>query len=474
MIDPRRAQVTFGDRLIAEEVDGLDEQWMVHADEVLADEKIVMAAYEALAKRRRLSRTRGRRGYSAEVVVRLLILKHARNWSYAVLEREVRANLIYRKFTRIGFAKMAGAKTMGKWGLAVGPDVIKQIHERIVSIAKEKDIALGSKMRVDTTVVETNIHYPTDSSLLGDGVRVLTRVMKKVTKIAGAVGCKLRDRSRSVKHRVMEIGRAARAKGSQGKEKLHKAYANLLSSTSRAVGQAKRFAQEILDGTKNAASSGGQAVLECLKGQLDEMMPRVRQVIAQTRARIFRGETRTEGKIFSLFEPSTEIIRKGKAGKPNEFGKLIKLQEAENQIVIDYEVYDQRPSDSDLLFPAIETHEAVLGRTPRLVAADAGFYSDKNEAAAKAKGVKRVCVPNRSTKSAARRREQKKRWFRNGQKWRTGCEGRISVIKRRHGLSRCRYRGESGMKRWVGLGVIADNLMSIANAMAKQENQSGP
>ena len=204
------------------------------------------------------------------------------------------------------------------------------------------------------------------------------------------------------------------------------------------------------------------------------MIPRVRQVIAQTKARIFHGETRSEGKIFSLFEPSTEIIRKGKAGKPNEFGKLIKLQEAENQIVIDYEVYDHRPSDRDLLIPAIETHEAVLGRTPRLVAADAGFYSAKNEAAAKAKGVKRVCVPNRSSKSVARRREQKKRWFRNGQKWRTGCEGRISVVKRRHGLTRCRYRGESGMKRWVGLGVIADNLISMGNAMAKQANQSEP
>jgi transposase, IS5 family len=474
MIDPRRTQLSFGDRLIAEEVDGLDEQWMVHADQVLADEKIVMAAYEALAKRHRLSRTRGRRGYSAEVVVRLLVLKHARNWSYAVLEREVRANLIYRKFTHIGFAKMADAKTMGKWGLAVGPDVIKQIHERIVSIAKENDVAQGSKMRVDTTVVETNIHYPTDSSLLGDGVRVLTRVMKKVTKIAGEVGAKLRDRTRSVKYRVMEIGRAARAKGGQGKEKLKKAYANLLNSTSRVVGQAKRFAREIVDGTKCATSTSGQVVLEGLKAQLEEMIPRVRQVITQTKARIFHGETRTEGKIFSLFEPSTEIIRKGKAGKPNEFGKLIKLQEAENQIVIDYEVYDQRPSDSDLLLPAIEMHEAVLGRTPRLVAADAGFYSAKNEAAAKAKGVKRVCVPNRSSKSAARRREQKKRWFRNGQKWRTGCEGRISVVKRRHGLSRCRYRGESGMKRWVGLGVIADNLISMGNAMAKQANQSGP
>jgi IS5 family transposase len=472
MIDPRRTQLSFGDKLIADEVDGLYEDWMVHADEVLADEAIVTAAYEALGKRHRLSRTRGRRGFSAEVVVRLLVLKHARNWSYAVLEREARANLIYRKFVRIGFAKMADAKTMGKWGVAVGPDVVEQIHDRIVSIAKEKGLSPGAKMRVDTTVVETNIHYPTDSSLLGDGVRVLTRAMKKIGKIAGEVGCKLRDRSRSVKRRVMEIGRAARAKGAQGKARLHKAYANLLGSTSRVVGQAKRFVQEIVNGTKRATGAVEQAKLECLKGEIERMMPRVRQVIAQTKARIFRGETRTEGKIFSLFEPSTEIIRKGKSGKPNEFGKMVKLQEAENQIVTDYEVYDQRPSDTDLLVSAIETHEAALGRTPRLVAADAGFYSAKNEAAAKAKGVKRVCIPNRSTKSAEKKREQRKRWFRDGQKWRTGCEGRISVIKRRHGLSRCRYRGDAGMRRWVGLGVIADNLISMGNAMAKQASQS--
>ncbi|MGY3461557.1 IS5 family transposase [Bradyrhizobium sp. LM3.4] len=164
-----------------------------------------------------------------------------------------------------------------------------------------------------------------------------------------------------------------------------------------------------------------------------------------------------------MFEPSTEIIRKGKAGKPNEFGKMVKLQEAENQIVIDYEVYDRRPSDSDLLIPAIEIHQAKLGRTPRLVAADAGFYSARNEAAAKASGVKRVCIPNRSTKSVARKREQKKRWFRNGQKWRTGCEGRVSVAKRRHGLDCCRYKGSAGITRWVGLGVVADNLISIGS-----------
>src|SRR5215471_11065731 len=206
-------------------------------------------------------------------------------------------------------------------------------------------------------------------------------------------------------------------------------------------------------------------VLEGLRQELETMVPLVKQVTKQTRARIFRGDTRTPGKILSLFEPSTELIRKGKAAKPNEFGKMVKLQEAENQIVVDYAVYAQRPNDADLLIPAIETHRAKLGRTPYLVAADAGFYSAKNEAVATAKGVKRVCIPNRSTKSKERRREQRKRWFRNGQKWRTGCEGRISVVKRRHGLNRCRYRGEAGMQRWVGLAVIADNLVNIGRAL---------
>jgi transposase, IS5 family len=317
---------------------------------------------------------------------------------------------------------------------------------------------------------------------LGDGVRVLTRVMKKITAIAGVVGTKLRDRSRSAKLRVLDIARAARSKAKPGREKLFRAYSKLLSSTSRVVGQAKRFAQDIAAGVKRAGSISKQLALEGLREEIERMVPLVRQVMKQTRARIFRGETRSEGKIVSVFEPSTEIIRKslpprkrgGKASKPTEFGKMVKLQEAENQIVTAYEVYDRRPADGDLLIAAIDIHQARLGRIPRLVAADAAFYSATNEAAAKARGVKRVCIPNRSTKSPARKREQKKRWFRQGQKWRTGCEGRISVTKRRNGLNRCRYKGDTGMKRWVGLGVIADNLINIGRALDKQATRATP
>src|SRR5205814_9724202 len=136
-----------------------------------------------------------------------------------------------------------------------------------------------------------------------------------------------------------------------------------------------------------------QALREGLRDKLETMVPRVQQVVRQTNARVFAGDTHAEGKIVSLFEPSTEVIRKGKAGKPTEFGKMVKLQEAENQIITDYEVYDRRPNDADLLVAAIETHQARLGRIPRLLAADAAFYSAKNEVAAIAKGVKRVCIP---------------------------------------------------------------------------------
>jgi len=189
-------------------------------------------------------------------------------------------------------------------------------------------------------------------------------------------------------------------------------------------------------------------------------------VIRQTKARVFGGDTHAPGKILSVFETSTEVIRKGKASKPTEFGKMVKIQEAENQVVIEFQVYDEKPSDSDLLIPSIETHQRLMGRTPDLAAADAGFYSAKNVAKAEEMGVKRVSVPNRSTRSSARRQYQKLRWFKKGQKWRTGCEGRISLLKRRHGLRRSLYKKEAGMKRWVGLGVIADNLINIGRALA--------
>jgi IS5 family transposase len=264
----------------------------------------------------------------------------------------------------------------------------------------------------------------------------------------------------------MEIARTSRSKGPQVRKKLKQGYRKLLTVTRKVLNQAKRFRNEVVSGVKRAKDHDQKLVLAALRRDLEIMLPRVQQVIRQSKARVLGGDVHVAGKLVSVFEPSTEVIRRGKASKPNEFGKMVKIQEAENQIITHYEVFEKRPYDADLLVPAVCKHEEQFGRVPQLVAGDAGFYSADNEAELQKMGVRQISVPNRSTKSPERRRHQKKRSFRRGQKWRTGAEGRISVLKRRHGLNRCRYRGDAGMQRWVGLGVIADNLINIGRFLA--------
>jgi IS5 family transposase len=465
VIAVRRLQRNFADGFIAEAVGDLWEPWMRHADKALEDDALLLIVQQELAKRCKKSKTRGRAATPAEVVLRMLLLKHVRDWSFEVLSREVRANLVYREFTRIGGEKVPDDKTMGNLARQLGPEVIEKLHRRVVEIARENKIAAGRKMRVDTTVVETDIHYPTDSTLLGDGVRVLTRVMKKVAAVAGKAGTQMRDRSRSTKLKVLAIARASRNKTEQGRQKMSHAYGQLVEIASRVVGQAKKFSTEIAEGVKR----GNLSVMNKARKQLDEMIPRVQQVLRQTRERIFRGNTQADGKLLSVFETHTEVIRKGKANKPNEFGKLVLIQEAENQIVTHYQVCEQRPADSTLLEGCLEQHVAQFGRAPERVAADPGFFSAANQSKAEAMGVKWVSIPSHDTKSPARKQRQKQRWFKKLQKWRTGCEGRISVLKRRHGLRRSLYKGPDGIRRWVGFGVIADNVIHIGTHLAEQE-----
>src|SRR5438552_14466622 len=200
------------------------------------------------------------------------------------------------------------------------------------------------------------------------------------------------------------------------------------------------------------------------------MTPTNHKSVHKSSAHIVDSITDSACMIVILFEYTTEIIRKGKAGKPTEFGKMVKIQESDNQIVTDFEVYPKRPADSNLLIPTIEQHREQLGVVPRLVAADAGFFSAANETAAHKMGVAQVAVPFLGTQSSQRRQRQKERWFRKAQKWRTGCEGRISVLKRRHGLNRCRYKGKDGMERWVGFGVVADTLINMGRVLASRQS----
>jgi IS5 family transposase len=258
---------------------------------------------------------------------------------------------------------------------------------------------------------------------------------------------------------VLIIGRQARSL--ETRDALVHSYRQLMGTTRAVIREAatmvRRISQRLRTATPSTASKLKQA-----HHKLQQLQPLVTRILDQTGARLLGGDIHVRDKVLSVFEPHTEAIRKGKIAKPTEFGKLVTIQEAEHQIITAYEVHATRPADMTLWIPALDRHIAMFDRPPDIAAADRGFASAANEEVAIIRGVRRVILPRPGRKTPARRAHERQRWFRRGLRWRVGCEGRISVIKRRHGLRRCRYHGADGTARWVGLGVIANNLMSAA------------
>jgi len=403
------------------------------------------------------------------VALRLLVLKHLYDWSYEDCEREVRGSLIYRAFCRLDCERVPDEKTLIRLAQALGPEVWKRVLGRLVQVGRQRRVVPGRKLRVDTTVVESNIHHPTDSSLLGDGVRVITRTLHKARQAVGQL--RFRDRTRSVARRVFAIAEQSRKWGEEAQAGLKQLYRQLMGTTRAVLRQAARAAASAKRRAKRLAPQL-RAKVQGLCRQVKQMSELTQRVLEQTRARVLQGNTHYPGKVLSVFEPHTEAIRKGKKLKPTEFGKLVKIQEAEAQFITDYEVCRERVPDGQLWEPSLERHEQLFGRPPHLATADAAFASAANEEAATKRGVRRVALPRRGRLSAARSAQQKQGWFRRAMRWRTGCEGRISALKRRHGLARCRYHGAPGMERWVALGVLANNLLVLARAPAAKRPSS--
>ena len=207
---------------------------------------------------------------------------------------------------------------------------------------------------------------------------------------------------------------------------------------------------------------GKRLRVEVQIGQLRHFLPLVEQVITQTKQRVLGGDNNAEGKVLSLFEPHTEVIRKGKAHKPNEFGRLVRIDEVENGIVSGYQVLAGNPADSTSWMPALEQHQASFGQVPEMASGDRGFFSANNEREAQTLGVKKVALPARGRLSAKRAEQQKQRWFRRGLRWRAGIEATISTLKHPFSMWRATYKGGHGFERYVGWCVITKNLFSIA------------
>jgi IS5 family transposase len=317
------------------------------------------------------------RGGAAAVVLRLLVRKHLYDGSFADCEREVRGSLVYRSFCRIDCERVPDAKTMIRLAPAVGPDVCQQIQERWTVRARQRRVVRGRRLRVDTTVVETNLHHPTDSTLWGDGVRVITRTVKRLEKTVGKVTNRFRDRSRSVRHRIFEIVQQSRKSNEQAQAKMKAAYWRVIRTTRTVLREAERAVKAAQRKARPWGSKVQQQV-NALSEDVAQMSELTRQVVAQTPARVLKGDTHYPHKILSVFETHTEAGRQGKAAKPTEFGK-VKIQEAENQFISDSEVCAERVPNPTLGGPSRERHQVLFGRAPELATADGGFASAAHE-----------------------------------------------------------------------------------------------
>jgi len=233
-----------------------------------------------------------------------------------------------------------------------------------------------------------------------------------------------------------------------------------------------RQASEVVQrwGTGRLKVVGKLLRVEAQIGQLRHFVPLVEKVITQTKERVWGGNCHVQGKVLSLFEPHTEVIRKGKAHKPNEFGRLVRIDEVENGIVSGYQVLEGNPDDHTAWMPALQQHQACFGRAPEMATGDRGFFSAKNERAAQELGVKKVALPARGPLSVKRVKQQKQRWFRRALRWRAGCEATISTLKYPFSMLRATYKRDPGFQRYVGWCVITKNLFSIARYQKRRRS----
>jgi IS5 family transposase len=434
-------------------------------DRLLDDDVLFRLVRDDLVRRRPRTAETGRPSTPVEVVLRLLVVKHLHGWSYEQTERFVADSLVLRQFCRLALEPVPHHTTLLRWANLVRPATMHELLDRVVELARAARVTRGRKLRVDGTVVETDVHHPSDSTLLADAVRVLGRAVRRARAVvggaAGAAGRLFRDRTRGAAALARGIG-ATMVHGRTDREReRHRLYERLLvvaRASQRQVAQVR----PLLDGAAGAAAAR-------LRAALDRFAPLAERVVSQAERRVLRGEkVPAADKVLSLFEPHTALIRRGKARQPAEFGRKVWLDEVDGGVVTRFALLAGNASDRLQVAPSLTHHAACFGRPPDLVAADRGAYSPENEQAAGALGVRRVCLPLPGHARPARRAHERQRWFRRARRFRTGIEGRISLLRRCFGLRRCRYRGEAGMERWVGWGLIAHDLRAIGRAATRR------
>lgn len=413
---------------------------------------------------------RGRAGLTAEQVLRAFVLQRVKSWDYRELRERIADGITLRQFTRFEGAAVPKHDAFQRAIVRLTPRTLRMLNEAVVAAAVRLGLEDGGQLRVDTTVVETDIRYPRDSGLLWDSVRVVSRLVASLRALVPHAGLVFPDRTRRARRRMQEIGRLRER--AQRQRLLARKYRDLLHVTAEVLEHAGIAVQRAQAALPGDAMTALQVDARCQ--QLAHFIALARRVIDQTTRRILRGETvPADQKLYSIFETHTDLIMRGKPYKPVEFGHKVFLAESRIGLVTDYRILAGNPADKDQLSASVAHHRTCFGRAPALYAADRGFYDPSRTAALEQQGVTLLAIPQCGGKRTAEREaHERSRAFKKAQAFRAGIEGRISVLFRGRGMKRCVWNGPERFELFVGAAILANNLLRIAALLAKRKKHA--
>ena len=377
----------------------------------------------------------GRHSTPGEAILRLLVVKRLCQWSYRETEYFVADSLVLRWFCRVYFQSVPDASTLLRWAgtrlrVTIRPDSLQALNDRVVELARQAKVTKGRKLRIDGAVSETTIHHPTDSSLLTDGVRVLSRVIRRskplVQQQLAGVRDAFRSRMRTMRRGLQTLHRLRRHVGEDKAEQRKAVYEVLLRATEVTIQQVERIRDALRD-----LGEGKKAAAQRLIGQINRYLPLVQQIMSQAQRRVLEGtKVPASEKLVSLFEPHTRIIPRHKGGATVEFGRMVVFDEVEGGIVTRFAVLADKTAEQGQLAPALQHHQVLFGRAPALVTGDRGVHAPENERIAREAGVKHLIIPRSGSVSASQRATEQERSWRRRYRWRAGIEGRLSSLRR--------------------------------------------
>jgi IS5 family transposase len=408
--------------------------------------------------------TQGRPSIPIEVYLRLMFLKYRYRLGFEAVCRETTDSITWQRFCRIALGgRVPHPTTLMKITTRCGVGAIEQLNEALLAKATEAKVLKTNRLRADTTVIEANVAYPSDSALLAKGVARIARSVGRLKAAGLATRTRFTNKTRSIQKRARSINANLRRRSDDKLAEVRRINAEMAVIARATVRQAERVvanARRKLAATKQPS---GRARAEV--NRLERLAERTTKIVEQLRQRLAGRTPPGATRVVSLHDPDARPIVKQRLGRPVEFGYKAQIVDNEDGIIVDHNVEVGNPPDAPQLAPAIARVKHLTGRAPRAVTADRGYGDPGVEDDLRQLGVRYPAIPTKGKPSAARRQTEHRRAFKRMVRWRTGSEGRISHVKRDFGLNRTRYTGIEGARTWCGHGVFNYNLTKIATLL---------